>query len=211
MLRVLPPLLAKLSLLLSVGSVLACAPEPDPIAPATCENCEAQSQDNHICVLDIENQSQDQEQVVCVAANSTPNVECNAACADWSASHSDACVGYTVAGTFACEETPPGTGGPGGGWTPTDYVDYDSRNGRYIVDQDLVDALNHDASILNNDATYLEELPSGGFEFNNITVDSLAHALGFQNGDIPLTVMATMSPAWTGSSMHWPRCARPRR
>jgi type II secretory pathway component PulC len=45
-----------------------------------------------------------------------------------------------------------------------------------------------EASILNNDPTYLEERSAGGFELKNVTVGTLAWELGLQSGDIPLTV-----------------------
>lgn len=84
--------------------------------------------------------------------------------------------------------TPPATGGPGGGWQPSNYVEYSSNQDLYIVNRTLIDALNDDASILNNDATYVEELSAGGFEFNNVVTGTLAYELGLQDGDIPQSV-----------------------
>jgi hypothetical protein len=86
-----------------------------------------------------------------------------------------------------CAEQPSETGGPGNApWDPGSSVYYDRGSGEYVIDQIAFEDLKLDPSPLLGESSHLRELESGYYVVAR--VGDLADALGWQTGDILLSV-----------------------
>lgn len=73
-------------------------------------------------------------------------------------------------------------------WEPSEYAYYDSTNDVYIINENFVDEVRANPSLLLLDGVTLYEIGTGGFEFRGVSSGSLMYLLGLRTGDIPLTV-----------------------
>lgn len=174
---------------LAGGTVLAsaCSPIEDPDAFPKCEKCDQAGTSNVVCEINVKNQPQDEERVVCAEPDNPAHQDsqCSYLCANYLDEFGKECTGYKVKGKFQCLGTPDATGGQN--WDPGAHVRFDTRLGVYEVDQVLVDQLKADASALSNDKAWLEET-TGGFIFRDVYSGSLAYELGLRSGDIPVSL-----------------------
>lgn len=166
-----------------IATAIACQPKPDPNLEDECPPCSSGPGDtNWNCVLDIQNQVQDQYKIVCASDNDNDiDAECNSACADWSAAHpTSPCVGWdNPHETYECLDTPASTEGDPP-WSPGSYVYF--SGGVYHVDSALVDQLKTDASLLDNDSAWLKST-STYWQFQAVRSTDLAYKLGFRTND----------------------------
>jgi hypothetical protein len=94
-----------------------------------------------------------------------------------------------------CRENQGGddTAGYGGcsSWSPGSYVAYNSQSGVYEVEEDLVREVSNDPYLLIAcDSAYYVPVSGGYYALGFIDSTDLAHHLGFQNGDVILSVNA---------------------
>ena len=99
--------------------------------------------------------------------------------------------GATVVSANCESDSWPGTGGESGGllWEPELYVSYDPSSDKYRVDSTFASNLQSDGfTPLNNDSARISAGPLGYPILTNVTQGDLADLLGFQSGDVILTV-----------------------
>lgn len=101
-----------------------------------------------------------------------------------------------------CRRNPGDTGDTGAtgdcdGWNPGAHISY-SAEGVYEIDLELVDSLTSDPSLLLAcDSAYYVPQSGGYYALDFIEEDDLAYNLGFQSGDVIISV--------NGEDLRWPQ------
>lgn len=186
---------------------IACSPNQDPDGIEACEYCAAQGNSSVVCTLNIADEIEHQEKVACVQPNQSQQQACEVACsAHTDEDNGQACEGLVGApDSFLCGGTsyeteglpPPTSGGDGVDettasepvWEPNAYAHYDDTQDAYIIEQTFVDAIKQNPALLVLDGVSLSQREGvRGFQFEGISTGSLIALLGFQNGDIPLSI-----------------------